>query len=425
MKLITLGVNHETAPVDIRETVSFTPEQTKSALHELKSNSLVAECIILSTCNRTEIYCTPKKDTDADQIKEWLHHFFELDSKSINPFLYQYQNIDAVKHIMRVASGLNSLVLGEPQIFGQLKDAYNLAHKSDSIHQSMDTLFQHIFKTVKQVRTDTAIGTSPVSVAFSAVSLSKQFFGDLSEQTAVLLGAGETIELVARHLKEANIGKLIIANRTLERAHSLAESVAGYGIQLDELDDHLHEADIVIGSTGSPHAILKRDQVKQALKKRKNRPMFMVDIAVPRDIEASTGELDNVYLYTVDDLQEIIESNKQSRQSAAVQAEEIIDLQAENFMAQQDAIARVKPIIRDYRRQAEQIKQHALEHALHQIEEGGDPQTVIKLLANQLTNRLLHTPTSQLNQAGIEDNQTLIDSAQQLLICPDLQNDKH
>lgn len=419
MKLITLGVNHETAPVDIRETVSFTPELAKKAFQELKSEALVSECVILSTCNRTEIYSTQKNEADAEKIRQWLHTFFQLPEQSIEPFLYQHRDIDAVKHIMRVASGLNSLVLGEPQIFGQIKDAYNAAHKNDGIHQTMDTLFQYIFKTVKQVRTDTAIGTSPVSVAFSAVSLSKQFFGDLSDQTAVLLGAGETIELVARHLKEANIGKLIIANRTYERAHRLAESVAGYGIQLDELDDHLHEADIIIGSTGSPYAILKRDQVKQALKKRKNRPMFMVDIAVPRDIEASIGNLENVYLYTVDDLQEIIESNKQSRQSAALQAEEIIDLQAENFMAQQNAIAQVKPIIQEYRQQAMQIKQQALEHALHQIEQGNDTEEVIKRLANQLTNRLLHTPTAKLNKAGMEGNQIIIDNAAQLLICRD------
>ncbi|MBN2647994.1 MAG: glutamyl-tRNA reductase [Thiotrichales bacterium] len=424
MKLITLGVNHETAPVEIRETVSFTPEQTKLALQELKSRALVNECIILSTCNRTEIYCTAKKSETSEQIQQWLHDFFQIQNNRLSPYLYRHHDMDAVKHIMRVASGLNSLVLGEPQIFGQIKDAYNLAHKNDSIHQNMDTLFQHIFKTVKQVRTDTAIGTSPVSVAFSAVSLAKQFFGDLSEKTAILLGAGETIELVARHLREANLGKLIIANRTFDRAHRLAESLSGYAIQLDELDKHLHEADIIIGSTASPYPILKRDQVKQALKRRKNRPMFMVDIAVPRDIESSIGHLDSVYLYTVDDLQEIIESNKLSRQSAALQAEEIIELQAQNFMAQQDAMARVKPIIRDYREQAEKIKLQALEHALHQIDEGGDPHTVIKLLANQLTNRLLHTPTSQLNHAGIEGNQTLIDAAQQLLICREQTADK-
>ncbi|WP_040726191.1 glutamyl-tRNA reductase [Thiomicrorhabdus sp. Kp2] len=417
MKLCTLGVNHETAPVDIRETVSFSSESALRAIEELKQQALVSECIILSTCNRTEIYCILKESHLEESIHNWLHNFFELDSKSLSPYLYVHHDLEAVKHIMRVASGLNSLVLGEPQIFGQIKDAYNNAHKASSIHQVLENLFQHIFKTVKQVRTDTAIGNSPISVAFSAVSLSKQFFGDLSEQTALLLGAGETIELVARHLKETNIGNMIIANRTFERAHKLAESVGGYAIQLDEIDAHLHKADIIIGSTGSPDAILKQDSVKTALKKRKNRPMFMVDIAVPRDIEASIGDLNNVYLYTVDDLQEIIETSKQSRQSAALEAEEIIELQAQHFVTQLQATQQIKPVIQAYRQQSIHIKEAALDHALHQLEQGVNAEEIIKRLANQLTNRLIHTPTKQLNQAGMNGNKALIEAAETLLIC--------
>jgi glutamyl-tRNA reductase len=416
MKLCTLGVNHETAPIDIRETVSFTTEKVSEAIAQLKGQSLVSECIILSTCNRTELYCILKEESDHKVISAWLHEFFSLPEDTITPYLYIHHDIGAVKHIMRVASGLNSLVLGEPQIFGQIKDAYNSAHKSESIHQVLENLFQHIFKTVKQVRTDTAIGNSPISVAFSAVSLSKQFFGDLNEQTALLLGAGETIELVSRHLKESHIGKIIIANRTFEKAHHLAESVNGYAIGLDEIKNHLHEADIVIASTGSPSAILNADAVANALKKRKNRPMFMVDIAVPRDIDPAVSDLDNVYLYSVDDLQEIIETNKQSRQIAAQEADEIICLQAEHFMAQLEATAKTKPVIQAFRQQSMDIKQNALDHALQQLEQGVDAEEIIKRLANQLTNRLIHTPTKQLNQAGIESNQSLIDAAQTLLI---------
>ena len=425
MNLITLGVNHETAPVDIRETVSFTTERAQVAINELKSQSLIAECIILSTCNRTEIYCILKEDKTHQHIQDWLHAFFELELSALTPYLYLHHNLDAVKHIMRVSSGLNSLVLGEPQIFGQIKDAYNAARKANSINRTLENLFQHIFKTVKQVRTDTAIGSSPVSVAFSAVALSKQFFGDLSKQTALLLGAGETIELVARHLTEAKIGNLTIANRTFERAHNLAESVGGYAIQLDEIDSHLHEADIVIGSTGSPNAILKKEQVVQALKKRRNTPMFMVDIAVPRDIEASIGQLENVYLYTVDDLQEIIESNKTSRQTAALEAEEIIELQANNFMAQLKATQQVNPLIKVYRQQAMALKKEALDHALHQLEQNVNPEEIIKLLANQLTNKLIHPPTSALHQAGIEGNKTLIKCAKNILICPQKNKPHH
>lgn len=419
MKLCTLGVNHETAPVDIRETVSFSAESASLAIEELKSHSLISECIILSTCNRTEIYCILKENDLEAQVHNWLHDFFKLEPNTLTPYLYVHHDLEAVKHIMRVASGLNSLVLGEPQIFGQIKEAYNAAHKSSSIHQILENLFQHIFKTVKQVRTDTAIGNSPISVAFSAVSLSKQFFGDLSKQTALLLGAGETIELVARHLQESNIGNLIIANRTFERAHKLAESVGGYAIQLDEIDKHLHEADIVIGSTGSPTTILKQPSVELALKKRKNSPIFMVDIAVPRDIEPSIGELNNVYLYTVDDLQEIIETSKQSRQSAALEAEEIIVLQAEAFITQMEATQQIKPVIQAYRQQSMQIKEAALDYALHQLNQGVDSEEILKRLANQLTNRLIHTPTKQLNLAGIHGDSAMIEAAETLLICED------
>lgn len=425
MKLLTLGVNHETAPVDIRETVSFSPESVQLALAELKTQSLISECIILSTCNRTEIYCIPKEQTSLQQLQTWFHQFFKLEDQTLTPYLYTHHGQDAVKHIMRVSSGLNSLVLGEPQIFGQIKDAYNAAHKADSIHQTLENLFQHIFKTVKQVRTDTSIGSSPVSVAFSAVSLSKQFFGDLSGRTALLLGAGETIELVARHLKETHIGNLTIANRTLEKAHTLAETIGAYAIHLDEISDHLHEADIVIASTGSPLPILKTDQVIQALKQRKNRPMFMVDIAVPRDIESGVNDLENVYLYTVDDLQKIIEGNKQSRQTAALEAEEIIEVQAHNLVTQLNAIQQVKPLIQKYRQQAMLIKEEALSHALHQLEQGGQPDEIIKRLANQLTNKLLHTPTSKLHHAGLDGNKTLIDNAETLLICDPESNNPH
>ena len=332
------------------------------------------------------------------------------------PYLYQHQSIDSVKHIMRVASGLNSMILGEPQIFGQIKDAYNLAHRADSVHHTLENLFQHIFRTVKQVRTDTAIGSSPVSVAFSAVTLSKQFFGELSEQTALLLGAGETIELVARHLKESGLGKVIIANRTLAHAHKLAESVGGYAIGLDEISEHLHEADMVIGSTGAPNIILHKSQVETALKRRKNRPIFMVDIAVPRDIDPAIEELENVYLYTVDDLHEIIEGNRQSRQSAALEAEEIIDVQADNFMAQLNAIKRVNPLIREYREKNLETKERALKLALRRLELGHAPDQVVKKLANQLTNKLLHTPSKQLNRAGLQNQNQLIESAKTLLL---------
>jgi len=414
MNLFALGVNHETAPVNIRETVSFTADRVFSALQELKDQQLVAESIILSTCNRTELYFTVK-DKQADPVIHWLHQFFSLADQSLRPYIYLHQDLQAVIHIMRVASGLNSLVLGEPQILGQIKDAYNVAHKTESVHHTLENLFQHVFRTAKQVRTDTAIGSSPVSVAFAAVSLAKQFFGDLSQQTALLIGAGETIELVARHLHESHVGRIVIANRTFSRAHALAEQLGGYAIELDELEKHLHEADMIIASTGSPTLLIKRDQIKQALKKRRHRPMFMVDIAVPRDIEASINDFEDVYLYSVDDLQDIISENKRSRQDAANEAEDIIQMQAERFMCQYQAIQCVNPLIRAYRHQAETIKNAMIQQAMHQLALGQKPEAVIQRMAHQLTNKLIHTPSHQLHEAGIAGKQDLIEMAEQLL----------
>lgn len=415
MKLLVLGVNHETAPVSVREKIAFPPERQVTAHEELHAQSLVKESIILSTCNRTELYCIlPEYDPNA--LTQWLHQHFALRDNEISEFLYQYHEVDAVKHMMRVASGLNSLVLGEPQILGQVKDAYHAAKSENAVHQTLNNLLQHIFKTAKQVRTDTSIGSSPVSVAFSAVALSKQFFGDLSEQTVMILGAGETGELVARHLKESHIGKIIIANRTLSKAHTLAEDLGGYAIGLNEIDNHLHEADMLIASTGSPDTILSKSQIKRAIKKRRHRPMFMVDIAVPRDIDPETAELDNVYLYTVDDLQEIIEENKRSRQDAAKEAEDIIDTQAHHFFQKYQAAQQIGPLIQDFRKHACGLKDLALENALQQIANGDDPKEVMTKFANQLTNKLLHTPTQNLNLLGLQGTSDDIAVAKKLLL---------
>ena len=415
MNLFVLGVNHETTPIDIREKISFSPEQVHQALTELKEKSPADEAVILSTCNRTEVYCN-LKNLSPQQIYVWLTEFFDLNSDSIDQYIYEHTDLDAIKHIMRVSSGLNSLVMGEPQIFGQIKDAYNLAHKANTIHQQLDALFQHIFRTVKQIRTDTAIGSSPVSVAFSAVALSKQFFGELEDQTALLFGAGETIELVARHLREHKIGNLIIANRTYEKAHQLTEMLGGYAIGLNEIEDHLHEADMIIASTASPMPILNKQQVSKALKKRRHKPMFMVDIAVPRDIEPQIGELRDIYLYTVDDLQAIIEENKQSRKDASLEAEEIICAQAETFLLQYQASQQASPVIQAYREEGYGYKQHLLDDALQRLSNGDDPKLVVTKLANQLTNKLLHAPTSNLHHAGLNGQQQLIDAAKELLL---------
>jgi glutamyl-tRNA reductase len=412
MHLVCYGINHNTAPVDIRERFAFDANTLPLALTTLSEHDAVTEAVILSTCNRTEIYCCIDEEQD-NQVLPWLHEFHQQSPMLLSDYIYEYANSDAIRHLLRVACGLDSMVLGEPQILGQLKDAYSQSLNASSLGKLLGRLFQHAFSVAKQVRTDTAIGDSPVSVAFAAVSLAKQIFSDLASSTALLIGAGETIELAARHLHDKGIQRLIIANRTVERAHHLAEQVDGYAISLAELPAHLAEADIVISSTASPLPILGKGAVESALKARKRKPMFMVDIAVPRDIEEEVGQLEDIYLYCVDDLKDIIEQNLQSRRDAALQAEEIIDTQVDHFQAwlrTQDAV----PVIRALRNKGEELSQLSLDKALKQLNQGADANDVITELARTLTNRLLHEPCRQLRQSGFDEEGVLLDSARQL-----------
>lgn len=412
MQLVAYGVNHTTAPVDIRENIAFNAETLPGALNALKAAPGVVEAVIVSTCNRTEIYCH-LEDEDAIDVGEWLHQYHRAQAKTLDNYLYQHQGNDVIRHLLRVACGLDSMVLGEPQILGQIKTAYSDALHHDSVGKSLGRLFQHAFTVAKQVRTDTAIGNSPVSVAFAAVSLAKQIFSNLADSTALLIGAGETIELAARHLYDNGIGRIIIANRTIERAHHLATQVEGYAINLSEMPAHISEADIVISSTASQLPILGKGAVERALKERKRRPIFMVDIAVPRDIEPEVGNLEDIYLYCVDDLYDIIEENLQSRRDAASQAEEIIDSQVEHFISwlrTQDAV----PIIRAIRENAEEESNHLLKKAKKQLEQGSPPEQVLDELARTLTNKLLHEPSRQLRQSGSDVDNNLIEAARNL-----------
>ena len=414
MHLVCFGINHTTAPVAVREQFSFDGDVLSDALSTLRQQTNILETVIVSTCNRTELYCCVDEDYD-NGIQLWLQQVRASADSDILPFSYQYQDIDAVRHLYRVACGLDSMVLGEPQILGQLKSAYSQALNSQALGKSLGRLFQHAFAVAKQVRTDTAIGNSPVSVAFAAVSLSKQIFSNLSQATALLIGAGETIELVARHLNDNGIKRIIIANRTVERAHAIAKPFNGYAISLSEMPAHLAEADIVISSTASQLPILGKGMVESALKQRKRRPMFMVDIAVPRDIEAEVGQLDDIYLYCVDDLHDIIEENLQSRRDAAKQAEEIIDAQVEHFsgwMRSQNTV----PVIRAIRDEAQLHSSTVLEKALKQIEQGMPPEQAMTEMARSLTNKLLHEPSRQLRLSAFQYDETnpLLDAARQL-----------
>lgn len=412
MTLFACGVNHQSAPVSMRERIVFGPDELPRALSELHHCEGVSEAAILSTCNRTDLYLGMQAGSDA-AVRDWFQGYHGLSGRDLERYMYIHQADGAVRHVMRVASGLDSLVLGEPQILGQLKSAYGTARSSGTVGTLLGKLFQQAFFVAKRVRTDTAIGSSPVSVAFAAVALARQILGDLSTHTALLIGAGETIELAARHLSANRLGRMIIANRTLENAHRLATEFGGYAIELSEIAIHLAEADIVIASTASAHSILGVEDVRRAMKARRRRPVFMVDIAVPLDIEPAVGALDDVYLYTVDDLHEVIEENRRSRQDAARQAEEIIDQHVGRFMGWLGT-REVRSTIREFRGGAEATRDEVLEQACRRLAAGHPPEEVMHYLARILTNKLLHAPTVQIRRAGAGARHELVAAARTL-----------
>lgn len=424
MSLITLGLNHKTTPLELRERLAFTPQNLKEALNSLIKVNGVTEAAIVSTCNRTELYCALHTDNPAEvdppsgedqRLIEWFSSFHGLDPSTLQGHLYIHGHKETIRHAMEVASGLDSMVLGEPQITGQMKQAYVIASHEGTIGQFLGRLFQHSFSVAKQVRTDTAIGSSPVSVAFAATSLARQIFGELNDSTAMMIGAGETIELAARHLQSQHIKKIIVANRSLERAQILAEEFDGEAINLQHIGDHLHRADIVIASTASPLPVLGKGTVERALKKRKHAPIFMVDLAVPRDIEPEVNSLDDVYLYSVDDLQEVITENLQNRQQAAEQAHEIIDEKVEHFLDWQRSLVAVD-VISELRSTATELSDEVLRKALKQLAAGQDPEDVLTYMAHTLTNKFLHQPSTELRKAGEEERHDLIQAARRLLI---------
>ncbi|WP_067984700.1 glutamyl-tRNA reductase [Neptuniibacter pectenicola] len=412
MALLALGINHKTAPVEVRERVAFAPELLSDAMLAARDFASLKEIAILSTCNRTELYCSSGIE-GSRALLEWLGEYHNLDANELQKCSYALWDEDAARHMMRVASGLDSLVLGEPQILGQLKSAYSLSQEHGHVGAELGRLFQQTFSIAKQVRTDTAIGENPVSVAYAAVSLAQHIFANLSESKALLIGAGETIELVARHLSQAGVKELTVANRTLSRALSLAEEFDGQAILLGDIPDALAKADIVISSTASQLPILGKGAVEAALKKRKHRPIFMVDIAVPRDIETQVSELDDVYLYTVDDLKEVIEENQRSREHAARQAEEIVESGAHEFMRQLRSLDAVD-LLTAFRSQAEAVRDQEMEKALKQLANGKPADDVIQMLARGLTNKLLHHPTIQMRKASAEGRTDLLDLVQEL-----------
>lgn len=411
MAIWVLGINHKTAPVALRERVAFDPAHITHALDSLQQQP-IGEAVLLSTCNRTEIYGASEHDCKND-IFEWLATYHGVELAEIEPHVYYLTADQAVRHTMRVASGLDSLVLGEPQIFGQMKSAFAVSSEHNTVATELGRLFRQTFSIAKRVRTDTAIGENPVSVAFAAVRMAQHIFSDLSQSKALLIGAGETIELVARHLRQAGTKEMVVANRTLARAEHLAEEFGARSALLEDIPEELAKADIVITSTASPLPIVGKGMVEKVLKQRRHQPIFMVDIAVPRDIEEAVADLADIYLYTVDDLRDIIEENVRSREDAASQAEELIDCGVEHFMRDLKTLDAVHTVTR-IRGHIETLRDQQIDKALRQLQSGADVEKVLRQFAHSFTNKILHEPTVVLRKAGAEGRLDVLEVGREL-----------
>lgn len=402
MQLFTVGVNHTTAPVSIRENVAFQNEKLAEALRDLTMHG-AAEAAILSTCNRTELYC---RTENPEIALNWLAQYHKLETRNIQPYLYTFPQQDAVKHAFRVAAGLDSMVLGEPEILGQFKQAVRIADGAGTLGTLLHKLFQRTFAVAKEVRTNTNIGASSLSMAAASVKLAQRIFGELHDKNVLFIGAGEMIELCAEYFATQKPASITIANRTLERGAELAQKVGGTAILLAELPERLGSFDIVVTSTASQLPIVGLGMVERAIKARKRRPIFMVDLAVPRDIEPEVGELDDVYLYTVDDLAQVVQEGLGSRREAAAEAESIIDLRVENFM-QWFKTRQAVPTIRALRDQADRLRRNEVEKAQKMLARGEDPAAVLEALSSALTNKLLHGPSHALNSSQGDDREQM------------------
>lgn len=411
MQLYVIGVNHTTAPIQIREHVAFNSEHLNSALRELTLHG-ASEAAILSTCNRTELYC----NTDNPQKPlDWLSQYHQLEKDQIAPYIYTLPNSQAVKHAFRVASGLDSMVLGEPQILGQFKQSVKIAQDAGTLGTLLHKLFQRTFEVAKEVRTNTDIGTSSISMAAAAVKLAQRIFGNISEQKVLFIGAGEMIELCADHFAAQRPKSMTIANRTIERGSNLAQKISGQAILLSDLPAHFADFDIVVTSTASPLPIIGLGMVESAIKTRRHRPVFMVDLAVPRDIESEVAELDDIFLYTVDDLAKVVSDGIENRQSAAVEAELIVTTHVESFMQwlqKRDAV----PTIKSLRDQVDAMRKIELDKALKLIQKGENPEKVLEALSIGLTNKFLHAPSHALQHTHGDDHIKLEHTLKQLYL---------
>ena len=399
-----LSVNHQIAPVAIREKVAFAQSELVPSISTLLSLKEIKGCVIFSTCNRSEIYVCHDSKNIRDILIKFLAASHGIDHLTLLEYVSYYEENEAVQHICNVACGLESLVLGEPQIFGQLKDAYQLSKNEGALDKILEKLFQHVFKIAKKVRTDTNIGSSPISVAYCAVKLSEKIFTNLSSQTVLLIGSGEMIELSAQHLSKKGVNKMIFANRTIENAQTIAIKHDAEAISLKSLSENLHRADIVISSTAAPIPIIGKGLIETVLHQRKHNPMLLIDLAIPRDIEPEANQLEDVFLYSVDDLQQIANSNLEERLKEKVIAKKIINEKSIDFIEWARNIPN-EEIIKNHRRQANLLKDELLQTALRKLKSGSNPDLVVEELADKLTNKLLHKTLENLkNSNGLKTN---------------------
>ena len=417
MAFITLGLSHHSAPVEARERLAFTDAELPAALARLRAMSGVDEAAILSTCNRTEILVVAEPDL-APTLIEWWRRELNAPAGLIEQFVYTHRDQNAVLHSLRVAAGLDSMVVGEPQILGQMKDSFALATESQALGPVLSRLFQHAFAVAKVVRSQTQVGAHPVSVAYAAVQMARQIFSDLEQQTALLVGAGDTVQLIARHLRGQGIGRIVVANRSLERAERLAREVHGYAISLNDLNAYLGDADLVISSTAAREHVVSQSAMKLALKKRRRKPVFMIDLAVPRDLDPKIADLEDIYLYTLDDLRNVITANLQARAEAAKQAEVLVDTYSHEFtrwLESRDA----GQLIRRLREQARSHRDEVMAKARRKLASGASAEEVLGFVADTLSNKLLHAPSHRLRSADSVEQAMLVNAARRLFDLPD------
>ena len=408
MAILAYGVNYRTAPLAVRERIAFPEDAIVEALRAIRGAvPTLSEAAIVSTCNRTEVYAA-MDPADEGLVPDWLARYRAIAPDELASMAYTYWDADAARHLIRVASGLDSQVLGEPQILGQVKTAYDIARSAGTLGPELNLLSQVTLSAAKRVRTDTEIGRNPVSVAYAAVVMAQQIFSELGSKRALLLGAGDTITRVAEHLTALGIGDLAVANRTLANAEALAARFNARAMQLTDVAGALHDYDMVIASTGSALPVLGKGAVEHAIRLRRRRPIFIVDIAVPRDVEPEVGELSDVYLYTIDDLTEIIEENVRQRRSAAESAEVLVDDGARHFVRERRA-HESRELLTRFRQQAEVIQGEELERALRALQSGADPEQVLGTLARGLTNKLIHQPTVAIREASADGRSDLLE----------------